>query len=233
MQIPQNPLIIFDCDGVLIDSEAIYLAEEFAFLQRAGVTVDRDWYIDNFMALALPLWKQKFIGLIEEQTGKPPSEAEFDAFAVASQKRVLEEASVIDGAKDLLGQLDCPVCVASSTGAKSLPIKLKRAGLSDFFGTSVFSGDLVGNGKPAPDLFLHAARTMGFEWANCIVIEDSPNGVRAGKSAGMFTIGFLGGGHAGISAIRRLRNAGADHVVIDHGDLQTWLATNTRVLSTS
>ncbi|MEM9999901.1 MAG: hypothetical protein AAF940_03375, partial [Pseudomonadota bacterium] len=84
-------LIIFDCDGVLIDSEAIYLQVERAFLQSKGVMVDPDWYVGEFMALAQPLWKQKLSDLLVEHTGSPLTEDDYAALKAESRSRVMDE----------------------------------------------------------------------------------------------------------------------------------------------
>ncbi|MEN0001385.1 MAG: HAD-IA family hydrolase, partial [Pseudomonadota bacterium] len=129
--------------------------------------------------------------------------------------------------QDLLGAISAPKCVASSTQMAFLPGKLERTGLAPFFGDHVYSGDMVEHGKPAPDLFLHAARDMGgYEPTQTIVVEDSANGVRAGKAAGMFTIGFMGGSHAVGDHAQTLIAAGADVIADDHAALLIWLREN-------
>ncbi|MGB7432196.1 MAG: HAD family phosphatase [Ahrensia sp.] len=222
-----NPLIIFDCDGVLIDSEAIYLDVEFSFLASKKIDIDRDWYIGEFMALGMDKWRAKLSDLLLAHTGAALTDAEYDALKLEGRTRVLNELTTIAGIETLLDNLALPCCVASSTSMKFLPGKLKQAGLAGYFGDHVFSGDQVENGKPAPDLFLLAARTMGFDAQDCIVIEDSANGVRGGKAAGMVTVGFTGGGHAGPAHAPRLVGAGADHVIDSHGALAHWLASRT------
>lgn len=230
MAIPAKPLIIFDCDGVLIDSEAIYLDVEFGFLARKGIDIDRDWYVDSFMALAQPLWKAKLSDLLFEKTGAGLTEDDYADLKAESRARVMAEIRTIAGIDALLSALHVPACVASSTRMRFLPGKLERTGLAGYFGEGVFSGDMVTHGKPAPDLFLHAASSMGFAPVDCVVVEDSANGVRAGKAAGMVTLGFCGGGHAGGNHHQRLRQAGADHVVHSHEELADWLAANTKAL---
>lgn len=226
----QNPLIIFDCDGVLIDSESIYLDVEFEFLASKKIDVDRDWYVGEFMALAMDTWRSKLSDLVAEHTGQHLADEEYNALKQAGRTRVMNEISTVGGIEALLESLKAPACVASSTGMKFLPGKLQRTDLARFFGAGVYSGDMVQNGKPAPDLFLHAARDMGFEPGRAIVVEDSANGVRGAKAAGMFTIGFTGGGHAGPPHAPRLAAAGADHVVGSHDELGQWLAANTNAL---
>ncbi|MEO1748650.1 MAG: HAD hydrolase-like protein, partial [Pseudomonadota bacterium] len=108
-------LIIFDCDGVLIDSEAIYLQVEQAFLHSKGVAVDPVWYVGEFMALAQPLWRQKLSELLVEHTGSPLSEDDYTALKAESRARVMNEVQPISGVETMLEALTVPKCVASST----------------------------------------------------------------------------------------------------------------------
>ena len=225
-----KPLMIFDCDGVLIDSEAIYLKEEFAVLSSKGVIVDRNAYKAEFMALAQPLWRTKFSALIEQYTGSPFSEEEYNTMKERVRRLILEDVTTINGIEDLLSALKVPVCVASTTQMKFLPGKLEKTGLAKYFGEGIYSGDMVENGKPAPDLFLYAARKMNVSSDNTIVVEDSVNGVRGGKAAGMFTIGFTGGSHCFDGHKDVLFDAGADMVVESFAELQKWAADNTNAI---
>ncbi|WP_306119891.1 MULTISPECIES: HAD family phosphatase [unclassified Roseitalea] len=226
-----NPLIIFDCDGVLIDSERIYVDVELAYLADRGITVERDWYMRQFLALATDLWRERFSGLVKSHTGADLTDAEYDAFKLMVRTRVLGEVETIEGIEALLTRLSAPRCVASSTVMSLLPRKLERTGLDRFFGEAVYSGDLVEHGKPAPDLFLHAAERMGHKTQDCITIEDSPNGVRGAKAAGQFVIGFTGGGHWADKSGAPLRAAGADHIVASHAELADWLTQNTTAMA--
>ncbi|MEM1378254.1 MAG: HAD family phosphatase [Pseudomonadota bacterium] len=225
-------LVIFDCDGVLIDSEVIYLEVERNFLKARSVEVDPEWFVGEFMALALPQWKQKFSDLLREHTGVSLSDKEFEAMKDECRTRIMNEVKVVPGVEDMLGSINAPKCVASSTQRKFLPGKLERTALDGFFGDGVYSGDMVEHGKPAPDLFLHAAKQMGGHApSTCIVVEDSANGVRGGKAAGMFTIGFMGGSHALGAHDQSLLAAGADLIVEDHAHLKAWLASETNAIS--
>ncbi len=227
----EHPLVIFDCDGVLIDSEAVYIEIELAYLAKRGVTVERDWYMRRFLALAENLWRQRFSDLIEQATGEPMSDAEYTEFKAHVRGLVIDAMRTIAGIEALLDRLKAPRCVASSTISTFLPTKLARAGLADYFGDGVFAGDMVTNGKPAPDLFELAARTMGHDARACITIEDSPNGVRGAKAAGQYVVGFTGGGHWQDKSGAALREAGADDVVESHAQLAAWLARNTAAMA--
>lgn len=226
----ENPLIIFDCDGVLIDSEAIYLDEEFKFLGARNIHVDKAWYVREFMALANEKWRAKFSDLIAERTGSSLSDAEYDAMKKSVRARIANEVQTIPGVEEMLTSLQADRCVASSTAMHFLPGKLQRTGLAGHFGQAVYSGDMVANGKPAPDLFLHAAEQLGRSADNAIVVEDSANGVKAGKSANMFTIGFTGGSHCFEGHDETLIDAGADLVVPSHNALAEWLRRNSNAM---
>lgn len=219
-----SPLLIFDCDGVLIDSEAIYLDVEMAYLRELGVKVERPWYMREFMALGPAEWRIKYAGLILRETGEPLLDTGFERLKAESRRRVAEELKPVDGAEAMLESLGCARCVASSTQLAFLHRKLDLVDFSRFFGDGVFSGDMVEHGKPAPDLFLHAAQAMGHDDGDCIVIEDSVNGVRGGKAAGHFVIGFTGGSHCRKGHDIMLEEAGADMVLDSHDALSEWIA---------
>lgn len=225
-----DPLLIFDCDGVLIDSEAIYLEEEFKFLASRNVEVDKAWYVREFMALANEKWRAKLSDLVADHTGSPLTDAEFEAMKATVRSRIANEVQQVEGVGHMLDALTTDRCVASSTSMQFLPGKLERTGLASHFGSGVFSGDMVTNGKPAPDLFLHACSKMGGSAANAIVVEDSANGVKAGKAAQMFTIGFTGGSHCFEGHDETLLAAGADIILASHNDLADWLSLNTNAV---
>ena len=224
-----DPLLIFDCDGVLIDSEVIYLEVELAFLRSKGIDVERSWYVREFLALAQDIAWQRLIDLSLERTGRPLGDDDRKVMKTQARERVIAEVEPIAGAHDLLDALTARRCVASSTQLPFLHRKLEKTGLARHFGDGVYSGDMVENGKPAPDLFLHAARDMGHDGA-CIVIEDSANGVRGGKAAGHFVVGFTGGSHCLDGHDALLEEAGADILLSGHADLGAWLSENTNAV---
>lgn len=223
-----SPLLIFDCDGVLLDSEVIYLEVELAHLRDLGITIDWATYVREFMALGPADWRIKYAGLILRETGELLLDEGFEALKAESRRRVAEGLKPVEGAREMLESLRQPRCVASSTQLAFLHRKLDLADFSRFFDGGIFSGDMVEHGKPAPDLFLHAARSMGYAGGDCIVVEDSANGVRGGKAAGHFVIGFTGGSHCRKGHGDMLSDAGADLVIDSHAELADWIAQEAR-----
>ena len=214
-------LVIFDCDGVVVDSEPIALAVLKAHIEDRGATVDDA----ELAARTLGRSAAEAYAGIHEAWGVRIDEAD----AVDLQERLFarfrSELTAIPGVVRLLDRLAArgiAHCLASSSSPHRLDVALTAAGLADRFTGCVFSATMVARGKPAPDLFLHAARTMGVEPADCVVIEDSAVGIEAAQRAGMAVIGFLGGGHAvGADYEARLRAARPRAIVTSFEDLAT------------
>lgn len=203
--------IIFDCDGVLVDSEVIAIAVERAHLSGWGLVYDNETYISRFVGLHNRDYHAALRVDARAQGIALPSD--FPAVIQAAIWTKFEtDLMAIEGALDLAMAFEGPMAVASSSETEKLQRKLAMTGLAAAFGTHVYSSDLVANGKPAPDLFLLAADRIGAAPADCLVIEDSVNGVRAGRAAGMIVAGFTGGAHADDRLAARLRDAGADLV---------------------
>lgn len=207
-------LVIFDCDGVLVDSEVLSctcLADE---LRQAGIAIDLPEVLTRFLGRSL----QAVATHYQEVLGHPMP----DAFREKLRHRVRDSFAAslraIPDIEMVLGTLRQPFCLASSSDLERIDFSLTMAGLRDYFGARIFSADMVKHGKPAPDLFLHAARQMGADPERCLVIEDSISGVTAAKAAGMIVWGFVGGSHyaerdaGGDDARAALRATGADWV---------------------
>ena len=217
-------MIIFDCDGVLVDSEAIYVDVELRFLAQAGLSIDRVTYMRTFMGLSPNEWRARLSEHVPEQTGTYLPDGFFetlDAFVVEAFETALV---AVPGVRSAVAGLSAARCVASSTSLERLSWKLERTDLLDLFAPHIFSAEAVERGKPAPDLFLYAATTMGVDPLRCVVVEDSANGVQAGKAAGMAVIGFTGGGHCLDGHGAMLAATGADTVIDTFADLQAALA---------
>ncbi|MFK0231939.1 HAD family hydrolase [Streptomyces vinaceus] len=183
-------LVIFDNDGVLVDSEPLANTILAGYLTELGHPTSYEDSIRDYMGAAV----HRVHDLVFERTGQRLP-AEFDATLHARTFAAFErELAPVAGAVDVLGALTAqgvPYCLASSGSHERIRVGHRAAGLDGWFEEEwIFSSQDVGKGKPAPDLFLHAARSMGVEPARCVVIEDSPLGVRAALAAGMDVYGF-------------------------------------------
>ncbi|WP_305987914.1 HAD family phosphatase [Roseibium sp. MMSF_3544] len=211
--------ILFDCDGVLVDSEKIYVDVEREHLARIGLRYDIDEYMDRFQGLG----SDDFWAALDRDhraLGKGPLPETFGPeLDAATMERIDRELSEIAGIKQLLQTHQGARAVASSSRLHRLIHKLQHTGLYDFFEPHIYSGEQVANGKPAPDLFLFAAEKLDVTPAATLVIEDSANGVKAGLAAGMTVWGFVGGGHSHQGHSEQLLEAGAHKIVDSHTDL--------------
>lgn len=221
-------LIIFDCDGVLVNSEEIYIAAELEFLAEIGAVFEQASYMQSFMGLSPSMWREKLRPAVEQNLGKTLPADFFDRMQTSAASRIETDLAALPDAYGTIGEISALRCVASSTPSVRLHWKLRRAGLIDLFAPHIFSSDMVKNGKPAPDLFLHAAATMGIEPADCLVVEDSANGVLAGKAAGMKVVGLTAGGHCLDGHADILSSSGADVIVESYAALPAALAAFNR-----
>jgi HAD superfamily hydrolase (TIGR01509 family) len=203
-------LIIFDCDGVLIDSELLSLECLSELLCQSGYPIDIAGVFDRFLGRSFSVVQQQY----QAALGRP-LDATFSAlFLEALKQRFKVELRPMAGVEEVIAGLKTRACVASSSSRDRLSFSLKIAQLDDTFAGRTYSSDAVARGKPAPDLFLHAAAAMQADAARTLVIEDSVNGVLAGKAAGMTVWGFIGGSHyAGRDGAAMLAAAGADRIV--------------------
>ena len=207
-------LILFDCDGVLVDSEVLATRELQRYLEDLSFpTAFEVENHDRFTGLSL----RDIRTSLETQAGRSLPEDFERELRRRDVKAFQRDLRPINGVRDTLSALDLPRCVASSGSQEKIRHSLALTGLIDYFGTHLFSAhdQQVHQGKPAPDLFLHAAKSMGFKPNRCLVIEDSVAGVRAGIAAGMHTIGFAGGSHCNTDHPARLRHAGAHDVAMN------------------
>ncbi len=210
--------LILDCDGVLVDSETIAIHIEQEMLSQWGLDYDRETYLSRFVGLANRDYHAQLQADADDAGITLPGD-----FAAQMQDaiwvRFESDLISLPGVESLVRGFSGPVAVASSSETEKLARKLSLTGLSPLFGEHVFSADLVTNGKPAPDLFLHAAQAIGISPAACLVIEDSVNGIRAARAAGMTAFGYTGGGHADAGLRGRLESAGAEAVFASHADI--------------
>jgi HAD superfamily hydrolase (TIGR01509 family) len=198
-------LIIFDCDGVLVDSEVISCRAHAEVLTRHGYPITSDQVLARFLGVSDREARQT---IEREMSRKLPDDFEAQLKQAALQ-RYASELVAIPHIGDAIAAIDLPKCVASSGTPEKIRHGLTCAGLYDILTPHIFSAVQVARGKPAPDLFLFAAEQMKAEPSRCIVIEDSVPGVTGGHAAGMTVLGFHGGSHCRTGHADLLRAAGA------------------------
>lgn len=185
-------LVIFDCDGVLVDSEPISCRVMAAQLTAEGLPYTTEEIFRDYMGRA---WEDS-LRMIEERLGRPTSEGFTDRFRAARDRALAEEVTAIPGVREAIGALDkggLRRCVASSGAHDKIQLTLGKTGLLPLFDGAIFSATdpEVARGKPAPDLFLWAARSMAVDPAACAVVEDTPVGIAAARAAGMRALAFV------------------------------------------
>lgn len=216
--------IIFDCDGVLVNSESIHVALELEHLAALGMTYDRAEYVHRIKGRSWPDFLSILSSDHEAAFGTPLPEHFSDGLSSATWKAYEAELTAMEGAAALLDGISHPLAVASSSGNKSLRTKLEMTALLDFFDPHVVSSDHVEKAKPAPDIFLHAAEKLGVAPELCLVVEDSVNGVLSARAAGMTAWGYTGDAAGEPSLPARLREAGAADVFAHHDEIRQRLA---------
>jgi HAD superfamily hydrolase (TIGR01509 family) len=204
-------VIIFDCNGVLVDSEPIATAVVVQEFRRAGFEVSPEVIARYFVGRR----PADMFATLEAATGRKLPRDFATTVTIATLRRFREELKPTPHIEHALAWLRGPKCVASSSTLDRVRVSLETTGLIRFFDRNMFSAADVPRGKPAPDLFLHVAAQMGVSPKDCVVVEDSPAGVSAAAAAGMTPIGFVGGSHAGHDLGSQLTAAGARAVVAD------------------
>lgn len=208
-------LLVFDCDGVLVDSELIAHGVLANLLTRLGRPITMDEALRTFSGRS----REDTIQLTSELLGRPIPEQDGALARTEMLDAFRRELKPVAGIFEAIAALPYRRCVASSSDPERLRLSLDVTGLASLFGDHVFSAAQVARGKPAPDLFLHAADQMKAVPHECIVIEDSVLGVEAGVAAGMRVIGFAGAAHASDALAARLAQAGASAVIRQMADL--------------
>ena len=204
-------LIIFDCDGVLVDSEPLAMQVLVAAIAARGITVEPEDAYRDFLGRSLA----SISASLHDNHGEPLGPTALQSMRTDLYALYRQKLRASPGLPEVLGQLDIPFCVASSSTPERLHLSLELTGLLPWFAPHIYSATMVQHGKPAPDLFLHAANAMQVAPLYCLVIEDSPAGVTAAQSAGMQVFGYVGGGHALPSGLRRSIEALAPDLVFD------------------
>jgi HAD superfamily hydrolase (TIGR01509 family) len=182
-------LVIFDCDGVLIDSERLAIKVDVLALRELGWPLSETDVIARFMGRS----DREGRAIIEAHLGRRLPDGWTDRIERQYREAFDAELTAVDGVLEALGRITLPTCVASSGTHEHLRYTLSLTGLYERFAGRIFSADDVPAGKPAPDLFLHAAFEMAADPARCVVVEDSRPGVEAARAAGMRVLAFAGG----------------------------------------
>ncbi len=215
-------LIIFDCDGVLVDSEMIANRLLAKHLTKHGFKITTKGSRNRFIGYSMA----KIIAEVREEGVNLPDD--FELFLKQSdQTTFAAELKAIPGAFDTLSQLTQNKCVASSGAPDKICKNLTLTNLINFFQPEhLFSAHMVKNSKPAPDLFLHAANHFDIKPKNCLVIEDTTLGIQAGLAANMTVFGFAGGSHCDLAYVQRLNETGVKTIFHHMNELPALIANS-------
>jgi beta-phosphoglucomutase-like phosphatase (HAD superfamily) len=217
--------ILFDFDGVLIESEAAGNAQLARTLTELGHPIDRAAAMARFMGLSGP----DFHAAVEHFIGGPVPDAFHVARKAEDARALAEGVGEVAGAVAFVRALpaDLPIAVASSSSTHWISTHLDHIGLRDRFGVHLYSGkEHVKRGKPAPDLYLHAAAALGVDIARCVILEDSPVGVTGALASGATVVGVCAGSHCLPGHAAQLRALGVQHIADDFEELMSFLVTS-------
>ena len=213
-------LIIFDCDGVLVDSEIIGNRVFAEYLTAQGYPHSAAECCAKYLGMSYAS-----VLMLFKENGRCLPEAFLKDVHDLIEVELSKNLKAIPGVKSVLESVKLRYCVASSGTPEKIQNSLTKTDLVDYFDGNLFSFQQVKNGKPAPDLFLFAAEQMGVEPARTLVVEDSKAGVMAGISAGMTVVGFTGGSHIETGHAESLLDLGAQHILADMRQLDELLAS--------
>jgi HAD superfamily hydrolase (TIGR01509 family) len=199
-------LVIFDCDGVLVDSELITNRIFASMLNELGIPVTLDDMFEQFVGRSMATCLEKIAGLL----GRPVPEDFVHQYHARTNAALRSGLKAVPDIDTVLDEINVPYCVASSGSHEKMQTTLGVTGLLPRFQNKIFSVTDVARGKPFPDVFLYAANKLGFAPSNCAVVEDSPAGVAAGVAAGMTVYGYCA-----LMPQHRLQEAGA-HYTFDN-----------------
>ncbi len=183
---PAYQLVIFDCDGVVVDSEPLAAAVACEMLAVYGLHLEIAEIMDRFNGRKVTEW----VGGIEQELGRPIAAQFIPEFRRRSAEKFRSGLTPVPGIRHVLEKLSLPYCLASSGPMSKIDLTLSLTGMRQFFEGKIFSGYEVGSWKPDPDLFLYAAAAFDTAPADCVVIEDSQAGVEAGLAAGMTVLHY-------------------------------------------
>lgn len=214
----RTPLVIFDCDGVLVDSEPISIGLLVEHCQNSGFEITEAQAYKAFLGKPVVEASKNAKALFDQKIA-PVDLLDFQVKIFDAFRKSLKP---VFGISEALSSLDMAKCVASSSNLARIRMSLTLTGLDDHFGEQLFSTDFVQRGKPHPDVFLYAAKRMNATPNTCVVVEDSPAGIRAAKAAGMPVIGFCGASHSKPAKLKdRLSILQPDLLIDDMSNLKS------------
>ncbi|RCL03850.1 MAG: family IA [Candidatus Tokpelaia sp. JSC161] len=215
----KSQLVIFDCDGVLVDSEYISAQINSELLNNAGFPISHQELLKNYAGLVF----DDILKAIEQKNNILFPSTLLNASQALFLKQMQTDLFPIVGVRENIQSLKIPYCVCSNSASSSIKNMLRLTNLYDLFKERIFSASEVGSkkAKPAPDVYLYAAHTYKVQPEKVMVLEDSVHGVTAAKKAGMRVIGFTGGRHAWSGISHDLMKAGAETTIRRHADLVT------------
>jgi HAD superfamily hydrolase (TIGR01509 family) len=210
-------LIIFDCDGVLVDSEIIAAQVESRLLTDAGYPISTEEMGERFSGMT---WKNILLE-VEREASIPLSASLLEKSEKLLDARLERDVKVIEGVKTALSRMTLPRCICSNSSSARLEMMLIKVGLKPYFEGHIYSAKDLGPDrvKPKPDIFLHGAKQFNVSPDRVVVVEDSVHGIKGARAAGMRVIGFTGASHTYPSHADRLTDAGAETVIARMQDL--------------
>lgn len=204
--------LIFDCDGVVMNSMALHTEIEAEAYQALGMSVQASELVLRFSGIS----QDDVSRTLSAETGIVVPSNFNGILATRKEIEFKSRLQAMPGLTDAIEELaHLPRGIASGSGMAALKSMLTHTGLYHKFAPHIYSSELVARGKPHPDVFLHAAANMGYDPKDCLVIEDAPEGVKAAKAAGMRVFGFIGGTHCTTDHTRLLKDAGAEVIFRD------------------
>ena len=215
-------LVIFDCDGVLVDSEIIAARVEAELITRAGYEITPEEIAEAYAGLTF----KNILLRIEEKAQIPFQASLIEQAEALTDKRLAIEVRAIEGAREAVMSVAAPRCICSNSSSARIDMMLTKVGLKPYFEGRIFSALETPSGrtKPAPDVFLHAASVLKADPARTFVIEDSVHGIAGAKAAGMRVIGFTGASHSYPGHADALTEAGAETVIRRWAELNSTIA---------
>lgn len=219
---PQPDLVIFDCDGVLVDSEIIAARVEAELLTLAGYEISAEELAETYAGLTF----KDIMMRVEEKSTIPFQVSLIDRAEELVDRKLRSDVRAIEGVREAVAAVTVPRCICSNSRSERIEFMLEKVHLLPFFKGRIFSAKETPTGKtkPAPDVFLVAAEKLNADPANTFVIEDSVHGVHGARAAGMRVIGFTGAGHSYPGHADALTEAGAETVIRRWAELKSVIA---------